>query len=548
MRTLPFVPALLAMVLLLHAAGILARNVGLHQDALWDFTPAVGMIRADSLVAAQEIRLFGYSLPLVTGPYQGALKTWLLAPLLGILGTSPGFLLTLNVLFSMSYLAALYWALFPAAGKYWALLVFAAPFVDANFLLVAPTDTGPFLFQCIFISLASGSLFRYISRWQRKHLWAAWFFAGCTLAQKLTSIPIVITLSLFLAAISLRPLLQTAKAEKIGTALRAFILVPAALFVIPMVPHCIYFLKSGFTDLWTMTAVNEQISYYAALVRNVSSFSSMLDGVDWYRRIVLDADGVVPASHLLPRFVAVVMGFSFLISIVSGKLRRKGRFAFTAIMLTVSSFALYPAFQGLSRPWHFCVLVPLFQCCCVLCMAHCASLFAECGKKHLAVLFWAFPAAFGFCIVLGSLQGFGLLKRIENLRGTCLTSPSLYDAYRIVQASNIRTLTSINYSVAEPIYVLSKGRIRGESLAWTDLTPEKVTKLLDAVRDNPDAGITYRYCRTRDWDPGWIQWLNHEPGIGEFFNQLEKRKEMLRIEKTLDSRQTEFGTIVRAGE
>ena len=186
------IAGLLSLLFMLNAAGVLSRNIGLFHDELWDFIPAVGMIHAAPIAGWLEFRIFGYPLPLVSGPYQGALKAWVSAPLLMITGTTPRMLLAVNVLFAMVYLIALYWAILPIAGRKWAWLVFASPFVDTNFLITAPMDTGPSLFQYIFISLTLGVLFRYLSSSDMKYYRMIWFFTGCVLAQKLTSIPVVI--------------------------------------------------------------------------------------------------------------------------------------------------------------------------------------------------------------------------------------------------------------------------------------------------------------------------------------------------------------------
>ena len=93
---------------------------------------------------------------------------------------------------------------------------------------------------------------------------------------------------------------------------------------------------------------------------------------------------------------------------------------------------------------------------------------------------------------------------------------------------------------------MSKGRIRGETLAWTDLTPAKVAELLAAVEADPQAAIACRKCGIQDWEPEWIRWLNHEPGMDAFLRQLEANGERLRIERATDARQTEFITVIRA--
>ena len=152
-KVLAITLCLASLLFMLHASGVMGRNVGLFQDGLWDFFPAIGMLKAHSIFGPQEIKIFGYPLPLVSGPYSGALKIWILAPLLALLGTSPQIILALNVLFGLIYLLALYWALLPVIDKTWASLVFLLPLIDANYLLTVPLDDGIFIFQYIFIRI-----------------------------------------------------------------------------------------------------------------------------------------------------------------------------------------------------------------------------------------------------------------------------------------------------------------------------------------------------------------------------------------------------------
>ena len=89
LQMLPLAAAIVPLAVLLYASDILSKNVSLYYDALWDFIPAVGILHGDSIQASQEIRVFHRPVPLISGPYQGAMNARLLAPLLGLLGTSP---------------------------------------------------------------------------------------------------------------------------------------------------------------------------------------------------------------------------------------------------------------------------------------------------------------------------------------------------------------------------------------------------------------------------------------------------------------------------
>jgi hypothetical protein len=529
---------------MLHASGVIGRNIGLYQDGLWDFFPAVGMLKAHSISGPEEIKIFGYPLPLVSGPYSGALKIWILVPLLALLGTSPQVVLALNVLFGLIYLLALYWALLPVVDKTWASLVFLLPFIDANYLLTVPLDDGIFVFQYIFISLAIGALFRYLRNYQLKYYWMAWFFSGCILAQKLTSIPIVMSFAIIIIMLSCRQFFQAAGALGIKRAVIRFVAFPAASFLGPLLPHSIYFLKSGLHDLFAMTADGRRAPYFSALSYAVSFFGRMFDGSDWYRRITLDtvSDLAVPPYWAISGIA--IIACSLLLYFASGDKKKYGSNTMVCVGLSACSFLLYPAFRGLDRPWHFYVLAPTFICCCVIaaanCVSHCLIAFKNCGRIAVLLLSIVFLSG----VAVSASHGIRMLKEIETHKGACLTSPAIYDIYKDIAASNVRTVYTINYSLAYSFYVFSKGSVSVEDVAWTDLTREKIEELFQKIKMDPKAAIACRHCGNNDWDPRWIRWLNREPQIFDIMRRLEIEGSTLTVVRSRDSRQTEFLLII----
>ncbi len=539
-KALSIALCLSSLLFMLHASGVIGRNIGLYQDGLWDFFPAVGMLKAHSISGPQEIKIFGYPLPLVSGPYSGALKIWILAPLLALLGTSPQVVLALNVLFGLIYLLALYWALLPVVDKTWASLVFLLPLIDANYLLTVPLDDGIFVFQYIFISLAIGALFRYLRNYQLKYFWMAWFFSGCILAQKLTSIPIVISFAIIIIILSCRQFFQVAGSLGIKRAVIRFVAFPAALFLVPLLPHLIYFLKSGLHDLFAMTADGRRAPYFSALSYSVSFFGRMFDGSDWYRRITLDTafDLAVPPYWAIAGIA--IISCSFLLYFTSNDDKKYGRYTMVCIGLGTCSFLLYPAFRGLDRPWHFYVLAPTFICCCAIaaasCLSHCLIAFKRFGR----IVVFLFSIVFSTGVALSASHGIRMLNAVDAYKGACLTSPAVYDIYKAIAASNVKTVYTINYSLAYSFYVFSKGSVRVEDVAWTDLTREKIEELLQKIKLDPEAAIACRYCGSNDWDPSWIRWLNREPQIFDIMRRLETEGSTLNVVHRRDSRQTEF--------
>jgi hypothetical protein len=544
---LPWTAALLSLLFLLGASGVLSKNIGVFHDELWDFIPAVGMINAASLAGWLEFRIFGYPLPLVSGPYQGALKTWVSAPLLMIAGTSPQTLLALNVLFSMLYLIALYWAISPVAGRKWAWLVFAAPFVDTNFLITAPMDAGPSLFQYIFISLTLGVLIRYLSSSDTKYYRMIWFFSGCVLAQKLTSIPVVIgfiTLTVFLSSRRFRQAVDT---QRIWPAIHSFYVIPGLYFLVPMIPHLFYFYKRGLSALHVATANGIRGPYFLSLSQNFSFFRSMFDGANWYLIITLEGIAATPPPILALSMLAVLAS-SIVLYLVSDMEKEKGKYSVACMALCIGSFLLYPVFRGLNRPWHFYILIPILIGGSIISIAHCHACVAKRRKGFAGFVLILFAAGFAANIVFGTTHGIQLLKRIESRKGACITSPALYDAFRAIHSAHLRKIYAVNYSLAFPIYVLSGGRIQVEDLYWADLTQQRMDEWFARLKSDPQIGIAYRYCRCREADPGWLSWLNREPQINEFIKRLEAERAALNVISIKDDRQTEFFIISQSGK
>jgi hypothetical protein len=94
--------------------------------------------------------------------------------------------------------------------------------------------------------------------------------------------------------------------------------------------------------------------------------------------------------------------------------------------------------------------------------------------------------------------------------------------------------------LAYSFYVFSKGSVRVEDVAWTDLTREKIEELFQKTKMDPKAAIACRYCGNNDWDPSWIRWLNREPQIFDIMRRLETEGSTLNVVHRRDSRQTEF--------
>ena len=536
---IPWAAGLLALVLLLQSMDVQSRNFGFFYDELWDYIPSVALNHSDSLAGSQETRLFHHQIPLVTGPYQGALKAWISSPLIRMLGTSPRALRSLNVAFAMLYLLAIYWALLPAIGKKWAWVAFVVPLVDTNFLVTVPMDMGPTLFQNIFVSLILGALFRYVCHHELKHYRRIWFFNGCLLAQKLTAIPIVISFAVLTICLALRYHRALIFSKPLKGAVLRLVLAPAVLFLIPMIPYFVYLYKSGLEPLFSATADAARAPYLQAITDNFSFFRNMFDGTDWYQRITLNSIPTV-SPPLIFQWGLAAIPVSILLFLIARKHRDYEPFALIAAGLGAAGFLLMPAFRGLDRPWHFYILSPLLLTACAAATVHVLS--------QSARRFGRFRIHAGVILAAGCLTGIGLsavrgmalVRRMEDNKGICLTSAAINEAYAAIQAAHVKSVYAVNYSLAYPIYVLSNGSLKVEEFCWKDLTQERIDELFAKLKSDPDGAILYRYCGCKTGEASWIQYLNKDPQISDFIKRVNQESRGLNHTSLKDAYQTEF--------
>ncbi len=535
---------LLAGTLLVYAAQVVAANMALYHDAVWDFGPAVGLIRGDSLTSSQEVRIFGHPVPIMSSPYSGAYKIWALAPLIKILGTSPRTIVTLNALFGLLYLLALYWALRPLVGPGWAAAAFVVPFVDTNLLLTVPVDVGITLTQYIFISLSFGAFARYLRDPQPKHYRMIWFLGGCILAQKLTALPVVAGIMIATVAVSFRQFVAIVRAQGIPRAVGAWIGLPAALVAIPVLPDIYYFYRNGFADLFSSTAAAWE-PFTKATAFNFKFFISMFDGWDWYSRIIADTGPELAQKPILAVFGLSAMACFLALCAVSSRKRRDAADGLILTCAVAIGFLLYPAFRGLNRPWHLYVLAPGFYCCAIVSLRHLANWAGEKGGFAVAVRVGLSLVGVG-CLLMSSAHSRTLIKEIEKRKGECIASPIFYEMYGRMRASHVDFVYAVNYSLGYPVYVLSEGTIQVDDLAWTPLTPEKTGEMLRRIKGDPDAVIAYRQCQCKDLDPQWVHWLNRDAELPAFIKSIESDPG-LSVTRFRDARETELVVVRRAG-
>jgi hypothetical protein len=136
-----------------------------------------------------------------------------------------------------------------------------------------------------------------------------------------------------------------------------------------------------------------------------------------------------------------------------------------------------------------------------------------------------------------------ILNQFRSWKGVCISSPAFYNLYDSIVRSKIKTVYAINYSIAYPIYVLSKGAIRVDDLAFAPITSDKLEELVRNVQADPDSVIIYRNCGCKNSEPQWVEWLNRENELPAVIKRMEDGSNGFRAARFQDKRQTEYVVI-----
>jgi len=523
MKRFGWVLFVVAVVLLAVSYFISSRNIGISDEELTDYSTAV-MMSHDEL-QTPGLMFFGKMVPIVNSPYQGSLKSWLVAPILRIFGTSVYVNRFLNTVLALIYLLAMYWVLKLLVGESWAPLVFLIPLLDTKFLLYAPFDYGPFLGQLIFISLSIGGILRYIK--YKKIKW--WYFSnlmiGAILAQKLTSFPAF--LSLFL----INNTLYIWRKRQSLISLRTFgeILISICCFSIFLWPSIYYFLTYGFTDFLVNSASSEVItfwSYWPKIWVVLVSFFKGFDGVFWVKGCTIIKD-IKPVLVFFPIF-SVLLVFWEIVKCFSKK-NVYFLFSLFSFLFTVLIFTFV---RGLTRSHHFFILQPFWMLTVFVSLVDFIKCYKNFWQRWLVLL----------VVVFGMLANdMVMLRYFGRYKGAVLSSVAIYDLNDRLLSLNAQKVYALNFSLSAPIYYLSGGKVKTVNLAWNGLNSDELSQLLDEVRNNNDTYLVARRSNNYYWSQEWIDWLNRDLVLADLIDHPEKYG--VKISTMMDSRGTSFYLI-----
>ncbi len=487
---------ILAAVVLAGSTAVQLSGYALYHDELWNHPAAVSLLEGKSWRGNYEVRLLGLPLPVVSGPYQGSLKTYLLAPLLAIFGTSPAALRGIHCALGLGYLAALFWALRAVVGRRAAALVFLLPLADPNLTMFVPTDQGPFLLQNSLLAIALGALLRLLSQPQPHWVLLALGSTSLALADKLTGVPVVAVLGT--AALTLG-------ARLLGRSPGRWALA-ALVALAPLVPHGAYFAAHGLAEL--EANVGTGMAHSPPYLRRLVGLGRELTGYIAAGAAMPKSLTAHPTPSHRPLLVWVALGLSLAGGAAALRGRREPRTAALATSCLLGGMAALAAVPGLNRPWHLLQLHPLLV---IAAFAGGAALtrLASPGRRWVPALRAAAGLLLAAAASWEALRTVELLRFLAERQGAHMYSPGLYALHREVAARRPQRLVCLNYSLCNPLYVLLAGRVEVVDLTWAQLS-EGTQEYARHLLSSPGTVMVYRRLAgaAKPRQQEYFDWLN----------------------------------------
>lgn len=510
-------------------AAVQTAGYAVYHDELWNHPAAVSLLAGKSWREGYEVKVFGLPLPVVSGPYQGSLKTYLLAPWLAVLGTSPAALRGIHCALGLGYLCALYWALRTVLSRRAAALVFLLPLVDPNLTMSVPTDQGPFLLQNTLLAISLGASLRLAQRRELRWVLLALGSASLALADKLTGLPMAA--ALFALGMGLG-------VGVLGRQLKRWVLA-GVVAIAPLLPHAAYFAVTGLTELEANVGagMGGRNPYPTRLRQTVTEFSGDLAGGAVISRSLA---GEQPPPHrpLLTPLALALAGLGGMAALLR---RPRAAEAGLASLCLALGVVVYAAVPGLTRPWHYLQLHPPLVVAAIAGFAALTRLPSP-GRR------WSQARRGAAALLLVAAAAWEAQRTLELLRflaerqGAHMYSPGLYALHREVAGRRPQRLVCLNYSLCNPLYVLLAGRVEVVDLTWAELstgTEEYVRNLLSV----PGTVMVYRQVAAAAGprQQEYFDWLNR---TSDWLLPRLEHDQALRRAAVTSSGDVEFGLVL----
>lgn len=352
---------MLAVVLMITLSLTVIEPIAPWYDELWNLYPSPLFFGIDQNIwagcgNAMCLRFFGHSIPILSGPYHGLIKTVVFSPFVVW-----GNLLSIRLLNLAVYLLPMIYLFFQRAyfGKLGIWVIASTYYLLVPSLLVeAIFDQGQFVFANGFLFIAALELVKYTKTHSCYSAALALLFSGLAVYEKLTNLPVAFVigaLAFFLLGLQKNYRLLVF----VGLA-GVLMLVPYAIFISKM-PDLFFGMTgapkaSYIENFHTVT----QGAYHALFANSIT-----LNGF-FNHSFVVPAAFVALALFLLCYVFALMQGLSAITSTASSASNPVPKRWMVSsapiigmLLLPALAVLVLPLFDGLNRPWHLYQLAPL---------------------------------------------------------------------------------------------------------------------------------------------------------------------------------------------
>lgn len=469
--------------LILVLVAIFMVRVGPPHDDLWNLYPSPSVDLASGNPFKVRIGLPGFSVPLLSGPYHGAIKTNLFELILPFTRDITAIRVANSILFAL--LVPIFLWSWPAALSvgwqpvtlYAAVGMLLMPTLYIN----VPLDYGAFVVSSLLLAAGLAAVIRAQRTDDSKYYWIA-YAAGCLCVyEKLTQLNFAIPLCMWCVIALLR--------RQFGW---RTLFLAAVIPAITLLPYAIYFLAlNGWAELLGMTAAPKApfTANFAWIIESIVS-AYVPDRIFTLNNYFGESLGY----RLLGFVFAIAMLMSILVWVRSP---RNPTHAFLWSIL-VGSVLVQSLVSGLNRPWHF---FP-YSVIAYFIIGHAIyDLGRTRALRTLAVAATCLAAAIAAAPFIATLLFLGSHSAIG------IASPAILDVAAALGNNRERVqLVCVDYSVCHPLaFLIGPNATMKADFAFTP-KGDDLPALVDAAMDK-NATLVLRQIDTPQ-DPGFVKFLN----------------------------------------
>lgn len=419
------------------------------QDGMWNL-PTASLLRGSSIYQNYmsplwHIEFLNWNIPIVSSPYGGAGKSYLLAftslffPTFAIANLTLNFILLFFVIF-LTYCVSV-----QISGRTLAFISTLILLFSNGFMFAAQTDYGPILIGTSCLLLIALLYLKREHLEPDRYVYIMSFLIGGSLADKLTIFPYLLPTAIYLIIF----LFKTRFKNRFKVIFLCFI-----SFLIPLTFHLLYFLSGGWSELlaWLGPAGPANNSGQIGLLQTWNALITFSDvgfgGENPYLyRAFFHVTNALPSQTSLLICAIIILTapiFSLARVLLSGRSLNKIDllYFYPLIVLTITPIFSY-------NPWHLLPLTPFVIILGIHFISNNLSLPAIIIRYlHLGRLKFNFSLALGsiFVILIGA-SSFDYYANFKNVNAVGIASLDTKLIGPKLVAAKIKQITCLDYSV-----------------------------------------------------------------------------------------------------